>query len=468
MPSKASTFVVLLAIAGGAFYGAPEIWPDLKPKRDELVAKLPPEIAKYIPGIKPAGEKTAAAPAAGALAQAQGQGGRGPAGAAAANANRAVPVALGKVVRQPMPVRFDTIGTVQPVASVVLRSRVESQVLSVNFEDGATVNQGDILYQLDSRGIEAQIKQAEANLGRSKAQLEQAQRDVKRGEQLIASDVGSKVTVDNARTAVQTTSAQIRADEAVLENLNVQLSYYTIRAPITGKIGVAGIKPGNIAKTGDNSVALATINQINPIYVSFNVPQRLLPELREALAKGTAKVQATPQGLTEAVDGRVAVIDNAVDAASGTIALRGIFDNTQEVLWPGAICDVRLVIRVEPDAITVPREAVQTSQNGQIVFAVENGVAKVRPVTVDRSLRGLTVIKSGLKGDETVVTDGQLLLVDGSRVEQRGGGGNGPGAPRGGGQGGPGGGQGGVPAAGQKPAAPGAAEAPQATDKGAS
>jgi RND family efflux transporter MFP subunit len=365
-----------------------------------------------------------------------------------------------------MPVRFDTIGTVQPVASVVLRSRVESQVLSVNFEDGATVKQGDILFQLDSRGIEAQIKQAEANLARSKAQLEQAQRDVKRGEQLIASDVGSRVTVDNARTAVQTTSAQIRADEAVLENLNVQLSYYTIRAPITGKVGVAGIKPGNIAKTGDGSPPLATINQINPIYVSFNVPQRLLPELRDALSKGTAKVQATPQGLTDAVDGRVAVIDNSVDAASGTIALKGIFDNGAEVLWPGAICDVRLVIRIEPDAITVPREAVQTSQNGQIVFAVENGVAKVRPVTVDRSLRGLTVIKSGLKGDETVVTDGQLLLTDGARVEARGGG-NAPGAPRGGGQG-PGGGQGGAPAAGQKPAAPGAAEAPTTTDKGAS
>ncbi|WP_293854956.1 efflux RND transporter periplasmic adaptor subunit [uncultured Alsobacter sp.] len=466
MPSKASTFVVLLAVAGGAFYGAPEIWPDLKPKRDELVAKLPPEVTKYIPGIKPAGEKTAAAPAA----PAAGQAGRGP-GSAAAAANRTVPVALAKAVKQPMPVRFDTIGTVQPVASVVLRSRVESQVLAVNFEDGATVKQGDILFQLDSRGIEAQIKQAEANLARSKAQLEQAQRDVKRGEQLIASDVGSRVTVDNARTSVLTTSAQIRADEAVLENLNVQLSYYTVRAPITGKVGVAGIKPGNIAKTGDNSAPLATINQINPIYVTFNVPQRLLPELRDALAKGTAKVQATPQGLTDAVDGRVAVIDNTVDAASGTIALRGIFDNGAEVLWPGAICDVRLVIRIEPDAVTVPREAVQTSQNGQIVFAVENGVAKVRPVTVDRTLRGFSVIKTGLKGDETVVTDGQLLLVDGARVEARGGGngpGQGPGGPRGGGQGGPGGGQGGAPAAGQKPAAPGAAEAPQATDKGAS
>ncbi len=179
------------------------------------------------------------------------------------------------------------------------------------------------------------------------------------------------------------------------------------------------MKAGNIAKTGDGSVPLATINQISPIYVSFNVPQRLLPELREALAKGTAKVQATPQGLTDAIDGKVAVIDNTIDPTSGTIALKGVFENADEVLWPGALCDVRLVIRVEPDAITVPREAVQQSQNGMIVFVIENGQARVQQVTVDRTLRGLSVIKAGLKGDETVVTDGQLLLTNGARVEVR-------------------------------------------------
>jgi multidrug efflux system membrane fusion protein len=276
-----------------------------------------------------------------------------------------------------------------------------------------------VLFELDSRGIEAQVKQAEANLARSRAQLEQAQRDVKRFELLTASDAGSKVQLDNGRTTVQTVQAQIHADEAALEALKVQLTYYTIRAPISGRVGIAGIKAGNIAKTGDGSVPLAVINQISPIYVAFNVPQRLLPELREALAKGTSKVQATPQGLTEAVDGKVAVIDNNVDTTSGTITLRGIFENADEILWPGQLCDVRLVIRTEPDAITVPREAVQQSQSGLIVFVVEDGLARVRPVTVDRSLRGLSVVKTGLQGNETVVTDGQLLLTDGAKVETR-------------------------------------------------
>ncbi|MHB2169670.1 efflux RND transporter periplasmic adaptor subunit [Alsobacter sp. R-9] len=421
MPSKASVLTVVIVGAVAAFYVAPKIWPGLEPRRDALVAQLPPNVAALIPGIKPPAAQTAAAPTAGAPGPGAQQGGpgRGGPGGGPGGAQRVVPVVVGKAQRQPMPVRFDTIGTVQTIAAVTVRSRVESQIIKVNFEDGAQVKQGDVLFELDSRGIEAQIKQAEANLMRSRAQLEQAERDVRRNEQLAAQEVGSKVVLDNARTTVQTVTAQIRADEAALENLRIQQSYYTIKAPISGRVGVAGIKAGNIAKTGDGSTPLAMINQISPIYVSFNVPQRLLPELREALAKGTAKVQATPQGLTEAIDGKVAVIDNTVDPTSGTIALKGVFENADEVLWPGALCDVRLVIRIEPDAITVPREAVQQSQNGMIVFVVENGQARVRPVTVDRSLRGLSVIKTGLKGDEIVVTDGQLLLNDGARVETR-------------------------------------------------
>ena len=328
-----------------------------------------------------------------------------------------------------MPVRFDTIGQVQPLASVTVRSRVESQVLSVAFEDGSQVKKGDILFQLDQRGIEAQIKQAEATLARSRAQLEQAQRDVKRNEALAANEYASRQKLDDSKTTVSTLLAQIRSDEAVLENLNVSLSYYTIRAPISGRISVAGVKAGNIAKTGDTSVALATINQMSPIYVSFAVPQRLLPELRTALAEGTSKVQATPQGTDDAIDGKVAVIENAVDATSGTVTLRGIFENADEILWPNALCNVRLVIRTEPNAVVVPKEAVLTGQNGTIVFAVKDNIARVRPVVVDRSLRGLSVIKSGLDGTETVVTDGQLMLTEGMRVEPKGDGSAKPGSP---------------------------------------
>jgi RND family efflux transporter MFP subunit len=411
---------VLLAVAFGAaaLAGAHAYWPQVGPHMPaqvhELIAMLPPE---YQP--KGAGKPETAPKPATPSPAARGPG-QGP---------RVVPVSLGMADRRPMPVRFDTIGQVQPLASVTVRSRVESQVLSVAFEDGSQVKKGDILFQLDQRGIEAQIKQAEATLARSRAQLEQAQRDVKRNEALAANEYASRQKLDDSKTSVSTLQAQIRSDEAVLENLNVSLSYYTIRAPISGRVGVAGVKAGNIAKTGDSSVALATINQMSPIYVSFAVPQRLLPELRTALAQGTSKVQATPQGTEDAIDGKVAVIENAVDAASGTVTLRGIFENADEILWPSALCNVRLVIRTEPDAVVVPKEAVQTSQNGTIVFVVKDNIARVRPVVVDRTLRGLSVIKSGLEGNETVVTDGQLMLTEGTRVEPKGDGGTRPGAP---------------------------------------
>lgn len=347
-----------------------------------------------------------------AQAQAQRQGGGAP---------RSVPVFMANVTQKPMPVRFDTIGVVQPVASVVLRSRVESQVVEVLAADGATVKEGDVIVRLDQRTVEAQIKQAEAQITRSQAQLEQAQRDVRRLEQLIANDAGSRVTLDNSRTQVATLQAQIMADQAALENLKVQLGYYTIRAPISGRIGVVGVKPGNIAKTAENATPFATLIQTSPIYVAFAVPQKLLTELREAMMAGTAVVTATPQGATKSATGKIAVIDNTVDNASGTITLRAVFDNADELLWPGALCNVRVTLRTDPNAIVVPREAVQTGQSGNFVFVVQEGVAKVRPVTVDRSIDGETIIASGLKAGESVVTDGQLLLTDGARVEQKGG-----------------------------------------------
>lgn len=334
---------------------------------------------------------------------------------------RTVPVLMSSAVQKPMPVRFDTIGVVQPMASVVLRSRVESQVTEVLVADGATVKEGDVIVRLDQRTIEAQIKQAEAQISRSQAQLEQAQRDVRRFEQLIANDAGSRVNLDNSRTQMATLQAQIIADQAALENLKVQLGFYTIRAPISGRIGVVGVKPGNIAKTADTATPFATLIQTSPIYVAFAVPQKLLTDLRSAMMDGTAVVTATPQGATKSATGKIAVIDNSVDNASGTITLRAVFDNESELLWPGALCNVRVTLRTEPNAVVVPREAVQTGQNGNFVFVVQDGVAKVRPVTVDRAIDNESVISSGVKAGDSIVTDGQLLLTDGVRVEQKGG-----------------------------------------------
>lgn len=334
---------------------------------------------------------------------------------------RSVPVLIAPSVQKSMPVRFDTIGVVQPMASVVLRSRVESQVAEVLVADGASVKDGDVLFRLDQRTVEAQIKQAEAQVARSQAQLEQAQRDVRRFEQLIASDAGSRVNLDNGRTQMAALQAQIQSDQAALENLKVQLSFYTIRAPISGRIGVVAVKPGNIAKIAEGSTPFATLIQTSPIYVAFAVPQKLLQELRVAMTDGTASVTATPQGATKSATGKIAVIDNSVDNASGTVTLRAVFENQDELLWPGALCNVRVTLRTEPNAIVVPREAVQTGQKGNFVFVVEEGVAKVRPVTLDRAIDNESVLSSGLKAGEKVVVDGQLLLTDGARVEQKGG-----------------------------------------------
>ncbi|WP_164985718.1 efflux RND transporter periplasmic adaptor subunit [Bosea sp. Tri-44] len=338
-------------------------------------------------------------------------------------------IVTAKVERRPMPVRIDAIGTVQAISTVNIRSRVDSQIMAVEFRDGAMVNKGDVLFRLDSRQLEAQLRQAEANVARDKASLIAAESDLRRAEELSRREIATDQRLDTARTAVSTLRAAIRGGEAAVDSLRVQLSYYTISAPVSGRVGVAALKEGNIAKSGDSSAMLATINQIDPIYVSFAVAQRYLPEIREAMQAKTATVQATQQGAGKSVEGTIAVVDNSVDATTGTIQLRASFDNPAETLWPGALCQVRLTLRTEPDAVTVPREAVQTGQNGSYVFVIDNGAARARPIVVSRNIEDRVVIASGLNGDETVVIDGQLLLTDGARTIERGRGGQSPPAP---------------------------------------
>jgi RND family efflux transporter MFP subunit len=318
-----------------------------------------------------------------------------------------------------MPVRLDAIGTVQAIASVTLRSRVDSQIIDVTFEDGAKVAKGDVLFRLDARQIDALIAQAEANIARDRASLMSAEADLRRTEALAKRDFATDKVLDASRAAVGVLQASIKAGEAQLENLKVQRSYYTIIAPISGRIGFAGLKTGNIARAGDGSPALGTINQMAPIYVAFALPQRHLPEIKAAVASGSATVLATPQGYSEGFEGKLAFVDNSVDATTGTIALRAIFPNDRELLWPGALCQVRLTLRTEPDAVVVAREAVQPGQNGSFVFEVIDGVAKARGVKVDRIIDSYAVIASGLKGGERIVIDGQQQLADGSRVNVR-------------------------------------------------
>lgn len=361
----------------------------------------------------------AAAPPASTPQRAAGPGQPGAAGGPPGGGRPPVPVTIGKAERKPMPVRLDVLGTVQTVATVTMRARVESQIMEVAFKDGASVKAGDVLFRLDSRQIEAQIRQAEANLERDRAQSVSAEADFKRATELARRDFASEQRLDQARALSETARAVVRATEANIENLRVQHSFFTLKAPISGRVGVAGLKQGNIAKTGDNSPVLATINQTSPIYVSFSVPQRYLTDLKGAVSDQGSSVVATPQGLSTSATGRVAFVDNAVDGTTGTILARAEFANVDEMLWPGALVNARLILRTEPDALVVPREAVQTGQTGNFVFVMEGDVARVRPVVVNRVMDQQTVLTSGLQGNETVITDGQLLLTNGARVVVR-------------------------------------------------
>ena len=330
---------------------------------------------------------------------------------------RIIAVEIAKAERKPVPVDVDAIGMVTPISSVALKSRLETTIVAVHFEDGAKVNEGDLLFTLDSRQIDAQIEQAEGTLAKDQAQLEGAQRDLRRYTDLVAKGATTQVNVDNAKTQSDILNATIKADQAMLDNLKVQKSYSLLRSPFTGRISAANVKIGNFVRPADTS-PLAVINQMAPVYVTFPVPQRVLVDLREAMAKDGSKVIATIPGRQRSEEGKVAMVENTVDAATGMITVRGIMDNGNETLWPGTLVATKLTIRTE-NAVVVPTVAVQRSQGGNFVFVVKDGAAKVQPVKVERTFQGSSVISEGLSGDESVVTDGQLLLSEGTRVEPR-------------------------------------------------
>lgn len=362
----------------------------------------------------------APAPAAG---QAQGQGAAGNRAGTVAN-RPPVPVTVDTVQKAPMTVRVDAVGMAQPVASVALKTRVDAQIDTIHVADGAYVKAGDKLVKLDSRQIEAQIKQTEANIAKDTAAVEQAERDVARLTDLFGRGSGTQLNVDNAKTQLAAARAVLAADEALLENQKVQLSWYTLAAPITGRVGTFTAKAGNIVRAGDNTATgiIATIVQTSPIYVAFSIPQTSLPQVREALQNGHGEVRATPQGGQRTATGRISVIDNTIDTATGTIMIRALFENADDILWPGQLCNVRVTLRTEPDTVSIPRSATQSGQNGNFVYVIDNGVAKMRPIKVGRFQDGRDVIVDGLQGGETIVSDGALLLIDGARVEVRKGG----------------------------------------------
>lgn len=331
-----------------------------------------------------------------------------------------VSVMVASAQRKTVPWTLVEIGTAQAVASVALKSHFDATVLKVDVADGAEVKAGDVLVTLDARQAQAQLAIVQAQLAKDEAQLEQATRDVTRYTDLVARSATPVINLDNAKTATATSRAAILGDKASIDNMKVALGWYTIAAPISGRVGVVNIKAGNIIKAGDNSSAgvLATINQISPIYVALSVSQKFLPALREAMANGVSAI-ATPQGATRHATGKLALIDNTVDPATGTIVIRAQFDNTDQMLWPGQLCNLTLTLREEPNTVVVPREAIQISQVGNFVFTLKDDAAHVTRVEVGRTEGPDTVITKGLEGGEKVVVDGALLLFEGAKVTVR-------------------------------------------------
>ena len=332
-------------------------------------------------------------------------------------AERAVPVDVAVAAKKHLPVRVDLLGTVTPIASVAVKTRVDTEIVGVHFQDGAMVRQGDVLFTLDARATEAQLHQAEGTLAKDQAQLEGAQRDMRRYTDLVAKGATPVTNLDNAKTQVATFEGSIRADQALIENLKVQIGYCTIRAQISGRVSMAAVKVGNFVRQADTT-PIATIIQTAPVYVTFALPQGSLAELRASLANESANIEAIVPGDPRKAAGQVTMIENTVDPATGTVPVRATMPNSDEVLWPGTLVTVRLIFR-EEEAVSVPSVAVQVGQSGSYVFVVKEGAATVQPVTVARTLDTQTVLSSGLNGGETVVTEGQLLLRNGTKVSAR-------------------------------------------------
>ncbi len=332
-------------------------------------------------------------------------------------APRGVSVEVIQATVKQVPVQIEALGIVTPMASVAIKARLETEVMRVHFADGAHVRKGDILFTLDSRALEAQIRQAEGTLARSRAQLEGAERDLRRFTELVSRQATPVTNLDNAKTQADIFRAAIATDQALLDNLKVQLSYATIRAPISGRIGTAVAKVGNFVRPADVA-PLATIIQIAPIYLTFPVAQRELADLRQALASETATVEAQVPGDDRKAQGQVTLIENTVDVATGTATIRATMPNADELLWPGALARTRLTLRVDK-AVSIPTIAVQVGQQGNFVYVVNDGIARVQPVKVARTFGLESVIEEGLQGGETVVSDGHILVTNGARVNIR-------------------------------------------------
>ena len=328
-----------------------------------------------------------------------------------------VPVVVGSVTKKTVPVEIFATGNIEADNTVMVKAQIGGELSKVYFKEGQDVNKGDLIFLIDPRPFEDLIKQAEANLAKDTAHMENAQTEVRRYAELWGKGFVSKEQYDLVRTNANALEASVRANKALLENARLQLSYCYIHSPITGRTGSLLVDQGNLIKANaDNPMVI--INQIQPINVTFSVPEQYLPKIKKYIATKKLKVEAfTPQEEKSPVEGVLTFIDNTVDISTGTIKLKGTFANKEKRLWPGQFVNVVLTLSIQPDAVVVPSRAIQTGQAGEYVFVVKNDLTvESRPVTVDRTMNGEAVIQKGLAPGEKIVTDGQLRLIPGVKV----------------------------------------------------
>jgi multidrug efflux system membrane fusion protein len=332
----------------------------------------------------------------------------------------AVPVTVASVFTKDVPIQVTSVGNVEAYSTVAVKSRVSGELVGVHFQEGREVKEGDLLFTIDKAPYEVALKEAQARLERDQALARKARDDVRRNMPLAEKDIVSRQSLDQYVSTAEAAEALVKADQAAMENLQLQLGYCSIRSPVSGRTGSLLIQKGNLVKGNDENKSLLTVHQIEPIYVTFAVPEKYLGEINRRTKETRMEVQVqTPenQGGKEPIVGAVSFVNNTVEMSTATIRLKATFQNRDRSLWPGQTVNVLLTLGVQPKAVVVPSQAIQSGQSGSYAFVVkQDQTAELRLVSVSRSTNGEAVIEKGLSPGETVVTDGQLLLTSGARV----------------------------------------------------
>lgn len=329
-----------------------------------------------------------------------------------------VPVRTALVQEKDMPITVTGMGTVLPVASVTIRTRVDGQLGKVEFKEGQDVKAGQVLARLDARSYQAQLQQALAVQAKDAATLANARVDLQRYTELIKDEATTKQTLQTQQSLVRQLEATVQNDEAQVNLARVNLSYTTITSPISGRVGARLVDPGNIVHAADAG-GMLVVNQIDPIALQFTLPQEQFQAVNRAINRGgTLQVQALDQGTREVLaTGSLTLLNNQIDTTTGTISLKARFDNPQHKLWPGQATNARLVLGTEQHALVVPSAAVQRGQNGLFAYVIdEQGKAQVQAIEVAGNTGNLTVVSKGLQAGQRVVSDGQYRLTPGAEV----------------------------------------------------